>query len=220
MLCTERLALVSLCRGLVLAALSVVIALPSTYAASDANSSVDLAALVASWPARYAVSGVKTEPTYLEAIDVVRNGDIFAVRGGAPAFAERSVESVRVDGAGAIVHLVCPRGMDCSGTEPPSGFLATAAVIAAARQGKLSGPVEPVPFGNRMVVCIPAERIGIDQPILDPCLDEATGAVLAQRHRLTGAFDGPTLEPTSMKIVSNTGSSLYASLPTFMEQPQ
>jgi hypothetical protein len=53
-----------------------------------------------------------------------------------------------------------------------------------------------------MVVCVPAERIGLARPLFDPCFDSATGAALAQRHRLTGKFDGPSLEPTSVRIAS------------------
>jgi hypothetical protein len=36
--------------------------------------------------------------------------------------------------------------------------------------------------------------------VLDPCIDAASGAVIAQRHRRSGEFDGPSLDPWSITL--------------------
>jgi hypothetical protein len=207
-------------RRLAANAIVIAVALAASGAPAAAAAPVDLATLVASWPASFRVSGVKTEPTYLETLDIARNGDVFSVLGGAPAFAERSLESVRVDAAGKIAWISCPAPMDCTTPGPPSGFLATAAAVAAWRKGTLGGSATPVAFGARTVVCIPAEKLGVTAPILDPCFDQKTGAVLAQRHRLSGAFDGPTLEASTLKIAAPEPRVLSATLPKTMESTE
>jgi hypothetical protein len=90
--------------------------------------------------------------------------------------------------------------MRCDGTEPPSGFLASAAILAAIRGQQLSGRFPLLPYGGFALVCIPAERLGIQDAVLDPCIDAASGAVIAQRHRRSGEFDGPSLDPWSITL--------------------
>ena len=101
---------------------------------------------------------------------------------------------------GTLRDPACPAGLACMAAPVPAGFLATALLVAMARRGGLSGAAATAIFGGRAVICVPAERIGIVRPIFDPCFDRKTGAVLAQRHRLTGRFDGPSFEPTSVRI--------------------
>jgi hypothetical protein len=161
---------------------------------------LDLARWAAGLPLRFAVAGVKTEPTYQERVDITRDGDLFTLVGGAPAWAERSRESIVVARDGALRHAVCPAGMDCAAAPAPTGFLASALLVSALRRKLPLGVAATTAFGTRRVVCIPAQRIGVARPILDPCFDVATGAALAQRHRLTGRFDGPSLEPTSLRV--------------------
>jgi hypothetical protein len=36
--------------------------------------------------------------------------------------------------------------------------------------------------------------------VLDPCIDARSGAVMAQRHRRSGEFDGPSLDPWSITL--------------------
>jgi len=175
------------------------IALVPGVSLADDAAQIGIAKWILSRPAHYSITASKSEPTYLEAIDIDRSGDAFSVKGGAPAWAERSVEAISVSAEGELRHDVCPKAMTC-GDVPPSGFLATTAVLAAARAGSDLGYASPVPFGTRSVVCVPSEKIGIANPILDPCLDVETGAVLAQRHRRTGAFDGPSLDPWSVRV--------------------
>ena len=170
-------------------------------ASSSLNAApIDIARWVAALPTRYSAHGVKTEPTYQEVVDVRRDGDLFTLVGGAPGWAERSQESVAVSRDGALRYALCPPGMACGNA--PTGFLATATLLSAFRRGQLHGNAETAAFGGRQVVCVPAERIGIALPLFDPCFDLATGATLAQRHRLTGQFDGPSFEPTSVRIAS------------------
>lgn len=180
-------------------------------ASSDVDSStgnppepVRLAEIAASWTTSYTVTGTKTEPTYIEHVTITRNDDVFTVAGGAMVHMEPSVESVRLGNDGAIEHVVCPVSMDCSTPRPLTGFLATASVLSAARSGRLHGTVIPQSFGDRTVVCVPAEQIGVDDPVLDPCLDIETGAVLAQRHRRSGTYDGPTFDPWSVTVTATS----------------
>lgn len=161
---------------------------------------IDLRAWAASLPPRFSASGAKIEPTYMAAIDVVRDGDTVAVLGGAPAWAERSLEAVRIDADGEIAHTACPPGMACTGQPHPSGFLATASLIAAVRKGSLSGHAASQPYGPFAVVCVDAEKLAIPRPILDPCFELGSGAAITQRHRETGRFDGPILDPVTVRI--------------------
>lgn len=170
----------------------------------DTTEPVKLPEIAASWTQSYTVTGTKTEPTYIEHVTITRTDDVFTVAGGAMVHMEPSVESVRVGDDGTVEHIVCPASMDCSTPRPLTGFLATASVLSAARAGRLHGTVIPQSFGNRTVVCVPAEQIGVDDPVLDPCLDIETGAVLAQRHRRSGTYDGPTFDPWSVTVTATS----------------
>jgi len=182
---------------LVLQSLGVLAALSASRAHA---APVDLAHWAAGLPAHFSVHGVKTEPTYQEAVDIRRDGDVFTLIGGAPGWAERMQQSIVVSRDGTLRDPACPAGLACMAAPVPAGFLATALLVAMARRGGLSGAAATAIFGGRAVICVPAERIGIVRPIFDPCFDRKTGAVLAQRHRLTGRFDGPSFEPTSVRI--------------------
>ena len=178
--------------------LALVLAL--SVGAAHAAEKLDLARWAAALPKHYAVHGVKTEPTYEEVVDLSRDGDVFAVTGGAPGWAARSMESVSVSAAGVLLRRPCGAAEDCGLARPPSGFLAGAALIATQRRGALRGTGIAQRFGARHVVCIDAAELGYEQPILDPCFDRSTGAAIAQRHRMSGRFDGPTLEPSSLRF--------------------
>jgi hypothetical protein len=181
-----------------LLSLVTVLALVSGHAA-HAESAVDLALWAARLPLTFAVTGTKTEPTYQEAIDIRRDGDVFTVIGGAPRWAKRATESLRVTPDGTILEP-CHGDFYCKVENNPTGFLATALLVSAGRRHCLHGQVAPVRFGARALLCVPAETLGIVQPIFDPCFDRATGAVLAQRHRLSGRFDGPSLDASSVRV--------------------
>jgi hypothetical protein len=173
----------------------------AVLSASYANAAqIDLARWASSLPPRFSVHGIKTEPTYQEAVDIRREGDVFTLVGGAPSWETRSEQSIVVSGAGALRYGLCPAGASCAAAPIPTGFLATALLLSMLRRGQLHGVAATATFGAREIICIPAERVGIERPLLDPCFDRATGAVLAQRHRLTGSLDGPSLEPTSLHV--------------------
>ncbi|MFT4183917.1 MAG: hypothetical protein QM636_18590 [Rhizobium sp.] len=182
-------------------------------ACGQANAAeIDLRAWANSLPVAFSVSGVKNEPTYLAAIDIWRQGDRITIRGGAPAWMDRSVEAVDVHADGTMTHAICPAGMDCSGTSVAAGFLSTASVIAAARTGRLHGSVPVEAYGPFQVLCIPAEQLAIRDPILDPCFEISSGAAIAQKHRTSHRFDGPSLDPSSIGIDLSSKSSLPSSL--------
>lgn len=162
---------------------------------------VDLAVWAQHLPKYFHVQGSKVEPTYVAAIDIRRDGNVFSILGGAPAWMARSTETIEVDDHGTLRHLVCPKAMDCTKAPHPAGFLASAALIAATRAGTLSGEVQTEPYGSRDVVCIPGEKLGILQPILDPCFDVQNGAAIAQKNRFSGQFDGPSLDPVTLHIL-------------------
>jgi hypothetical protein len=169
-------------------------------AGAGAAPTIDIAVAQRSWGPRFVLTGTKTEPTYIEHIRLERDHDFFILQGGAPAGMASSRESVAVRFDGALAHVDCPAGMRCDGAEPPSGFLASAVILAAIRQQRLSGRFPLVPYGDLQLVCIPAERLGIQDAVLDPCVEARSGAVVAQRHRRSGEFDGPSLDPWSISL--------------------
>ena len=96
-----------------LALLVLASAFMSTWHAQARETSIDVAAWVARWPTRFDLSGGKSEPTYVEAINIDRRGNVFTAVGGAPAWEQRSVERVSIDSSGNVTHLVCPSGLNC-----------------------------------------------------------------------------------------------------------
>jgi hypothetical protein len=161
---------------------------------------IDLAAWVQTLPQQVHVTGSKVEPTYVAAIEVQRDGNVFSILGGAPAWMERSRETIGVDDAGVMRHLECPKGMDCAGVPRPAGLLSMAALIAKAKASTLTGRIPSERYGAWQVVCVPAETLGVAKPILDPCFDLASGVAIAQKNRFSGRFDGPSLDPLTLRI--------------------
>jgi hypothetical protein len=161
---------------------------------------IDIVAAEASWHSQFLLNGTKTEPTYIEHILLRRDGDVFVLEGGAPAGMAPSRESIMLRAGGTLTHLDCPAGMRCGGAAVPSGFLASATILAAIRGQELSGRFPLLPYGDFQLACIPAERLGIQDPVLDPCIDAQSGAVIAQRHRRSGEFDGPSLDAWSITL--------------------
>ena len=168
---------------------------------------VDLVSWAKALPQNFAASGSKNEPTYLAAIDISRDGDRFTIRGGAPAWMQRSVESVSVSADGAIAHDICPAGMDCRQAARPAGFLSGAALLAASRRGSLHGTAAVEAYGTYSVVCVPGEQLSITDPILDPCFEINSGAAIAEKHRTSHRFDGPSLDPVSVRIAIPSSKS-------------
>ena len=171
---------------------------------------IDLKTWVASWPDHYAVSGKKFELTYIQAIDIRRDGDAFSVTGGAPSWIERWTQTITVTPAGVLETPMCGAS-PCPGLSRPSGYLSTATMLALARTNSLSGQGDLRKFGSRWVVCVPGEVLGFAHPLLDPCFDRATGAVLAQWQRTSGRFDGPSLDPATVRIIVDEGKATAAS---------
>jgi hypothetical protein len=181
---------------------ALMIAAISLAAASavEAATTVDIEAVAASWSPQFVLTGTKTEPTYIEHVRLERDGNLFILEGGAPAGMRPSRESVVLGQDGALRHVDCPEGMRCDETEPPSGFLASAVILAAIRQQRLSGHFPVLSYGGLEVLCIPADRLGVQDAVLDPCVEVHSGAVVAQRHRRSGEFDGPSLDPWSINV--------------------
>jgi len=167
---------------------------------AQAAERIPLAPWAAQLPGHFVAHGVKTEPTYEEAVDISRDGDVFAVTGGAPGWAARLTESVVVSATGEVSRRPCASGVDCRDARPPSGFLATAALVAAARRGALAGTVGAEAFGPWRVICVDAVKLGYADPILDPCFEIRTGAAIAEKHRRNRRFEGPTLDPSSIRF--------------------
>ena len=169
------------------------------FAAARAEE-IDVAAWARSLPPSFSVAGDKVEPTYAAFVEIRRDHDVISVVGGAPAWMERSRESIAVDAEGVMRHIDCPKGMDCRGAPRPAGFLATASLLAASRRGELSGRLPTEAYGAFEVVCVPAEALGVEQPILDPCFERGSGAAIAQKSRFSHRFDGPSLDPYTLHI--------------------
>jgi hypothetical protein len=174
--------------------------LVASLSGADAGERIALAGWASRLPNRFVVHGVKTEPTYQEAIDLTRDGDVFAATGGAPGWAERLTERVEVATDGAVRRQPCAARPSCVDARPPSGFLATAALVASVRRGRLAGFGQALPYGAWRVVCVDADALGLEAPLLDPCFELRSGAAIAQRHRVSGGFDGPSLAPESIRF--------------------
>lgn len=185
---------------------------------SAAETSLDLAGWAKALPTHFAIAGVKTEPTYQVAVEIWRDGDRVVIRGGAPQWMARSVEGVTVDQDGVIAHDICPPGMRCDGPARPAGFLSTAALIAASKTGSLSGQVPVEAYGPWRVVCLPGETLGVARPILDPCFEIGSGAAIAEKNRDSQAFDGPVLEPSSIRL-DLTGAAGLQPVPSAQRLP-
>ena len=178
-----------------------------TVGCGDSPDTVVPADVVTSWTDDFTVRAAKTEPTFVERLTYSRHGDQFALDAvSSDGDLGRIVVEVAPDGA--VTPLSCRPGTDCDGPWS-TGFLATAAVVSAARTGRLVGEGDVERFADRPVVCIPAEVLGARQPPLDPCLDTATGAVLAHRHRSDGSFDGPTPDPGSVFVDTTADIALF-----------
>jgi len=162
---------------------------------------IDLAPLAAAWPASFELRGTKTEPTWVESVRFVRQGDLFVLEGGGLPEGEQVVEAVRVTADGRIIRVACPQHMNCGDTRPMTGFLALAELVAAQRRGAAPAVAATVTYAGRDLACLPAERLGVADPVIDPCFDLATGAVLAQRTRTDLTFSGPTLDAASIRFV-------------------
>jgi hypothetical protein len=168
--------------------------------AVEAAPTIDISEAAGSWGARFILIGTKTEPTYVEHIRLERDGNLFILQGGAPAGMAPSRESIALDASNTLRHVDCPPGMRCDAIDLPSGFLASAAILAALRQQRLSGRFPVVSYGGLELICIPADRLGVQDAVLDPCVEVRSGAVIAQRHRRSGEFDGPSLDPWSISL--------------------
>ena len=100
-------------------------ALMATCHTQAQDASIDVAAWVKNWPARFSVVGGKSEPAYVEAINIDRHGDVFTTIGGAPAWEKRAVETVSISPAGKVTRVACPSGIDCQ-VRPAVSFLPSA----------------------------------------------------------------------------------------------
>jgi hypothetical protein len=167
----------------------------------EATPTLDIVTAADAWETRFILNGTKTEPTYIEQIRLERDGDLFILEGGAPAGMAQSRASVFVDPKGLLQFIDCPNGMSCETTETPTGFLASAVILAALRQHRLFGRFPVFWYGGLALVCIPADRLGVENAVLDPCVEAYSGAVIAQRHRRSGEFDGPSLDPWSIELL-------------------
>lgn len=200
-------------RRLAVHAMALVLLVQFPLARRASADTIDLATTVMHWPAGFDLRGSKTEPTWVEYVRVLRHGDFFVLEGGGLYGAEQTVEAVRVTPAGRVQHVTCPPIMECGSGTPLSGFLAVAELLGSARRGELAGRIATVPFGDRRVFCLPAERLGVVEPILDPCFDVTTGAVLAQRARTDQSFSGPTLDVATLRFVDPPEAPPATALP-------
>lgn len=174
-------------------------------AAATGDRVVPLAPLVAQWPDSYVLNGAKSEPLYTEDIRVRRDGNEFSLRirvtaqGDAAFGTQESAVQVAPDGTVAWTEG-CPKpGALCADDTQLRGFLGAAALIGLARAGRLPETgVERELYGDE-VVCIEDSALHPDAPAaivrLDPCVDPATGAVVAHWSPDSAAFVGATLAP-------------------------
>lgn len=184
--------------GAAVAASAVLVATALTGCAA-ADTTPDLAQIVASWPDAFQVSGTKAEPLYTELIHVSREGDVFDLRidalGQGDAALGTQISQVRVHADGTVEWLRdCA---DCAEGREVRGFLATAAIVGLAREGRLPATGTAREVHGTAVICVDDAALHPDaEPssvTLDPCFDRATGAVVAHWSPDSGAFVGATL---------------------------
>jgi hypothetical protein len=206
-------------RRLLTSAAVAVALLAGLVGASDAPRSAPatLAATVTSWPDEYMVTGTKTEPTYIEYVRFGRRGDLFGLeidivaQGNHPGGRTRTVLSVSP--RGVVTRLGCGRPT-CAVEQPPHGFLATAWVLALHRRSDLRAPIRHRDFAGRTLLCLDDVALGTTRPVMDPCLDSATGAAPAQLSRLNPTrFAGPTLDETGIDITLRAADDLFVPSP-------
>ena len=187
-------------------ALAVVFGAFGVVAFAGGRGSVDLADVAANWNEDWTVVGNKTEPTYTYSVEYGRVGDRFFLEG--QAFGESwGVVELDVDSAGKVSVEACPPTMRCDRAMPIS-FLTGAAVLGLARRGELQGDGHVMVYAGQEVVCIPAGSLGVDELVLEPCLDVETGAMLAFRHLKSGLFEGPTLDEYSVEFATGPDAPL------------
>ena len=168
-----------------------------------------------SWPRHYEVSATHSEPQYVEHVRLLRSGSNFVLIGGVSLRDVPLRMKVQVGSDGSIrgtdatgQEIVCPDAVAVPCALPLRGFLASAAVLAAARRGAMPRVLVRALYAGRCVVCVDAAQIAtaaapspaLEPPIVDPCLDARTGAVLAFRHRRSEHFEGASLDPESIRI--------------------
>ncbi|MEV7692154.1 hypothetical protein AB0N73_02355 [Microbacterium sp. NPDC089189] len=166
---------------------------------------VELATVVASWPAAYEATGMKSEPLYTEHIAVSRDDDTFRVRievlgqGDAALGTQDSTVRVADDGTVSWVSGCTKTPALCADDTQLRGFLATAALVGLDRQGRLPATGTARDLHGTAVVCVADADLHPDAAPatvrLDPCFDRATGAVVGHYSPGSDAFVGATLAP-------------------------
>lgn len=173
--------------------------------AAVASSPVVLAPIVSEWPEQFVVTGAKSEPLYTEHIRISRAADTFTAQievlsqGDTALGTQRSAVKVHPDGTIEWLHGCTKQPSHCASDPALRGFLATAAVVALARDGRLPAEATAREVHGTRVVCVDDAALHPDAaPVtvrLDPCFDRDTGAVLAHWSHESSAFVGATLAP-------------------------
>jgi hypothetical protein len=196
---------VAVCVVAVVGACGVGAAAAAAGAATAGSDPLALAAVVADWPARYTVEGSKSEPLYTERIRIDRDGDdvrlrIDVIGQGDEAFGtQQSAVHVGQDGTVVWTDGCTKTPAACADDTQLRGFLATAALVGLARQGRLPAHAVARDVHGTPAVCVDDAALHPDAPPaavrLDACFDRATGAVLAHWSPDSAAFVGATLAP-------------------------
>ena len=108
-------------------------------------------------------------------------------------------ESIVIDAGSTLRHIDCPARMRCDTANPPSGFLASAVILSAIRQQRLSGRYPILPTANGCFASRPSSWACMSRA--RPLREIHSGAVIAQRHRRSGEIDGPSLDPWSIESI-------------------
>lgn len=181
----------------------------TTPPAADPRGTTLRALDVEHWPSRYEMTGTRSEPIYASRLRLRRDGDWFALSGGAPGGEAPARLTVHVAADGALTGRdASGRSIRCASSTrcalPLQGYLAAAAAISAWRRGAAPRIVAWTRFAGRVAACLDAAELAPpvdgERPTVDPCLDRATGAVLAFRHRRTGRFEGASPDPDSLQL--------------------
>lgn len=160
------------------------------------------------WHQNYTVTGLKTEPTYVEDITYGRWGNRFAVRASVNGSLLGYTE-IWLGSSGEASVQRCSAGLKCR-PFPPSGYLVTVSVLAASYRHYLHSVGRVFSYRGRKIICLESPVPGVQvSKVGSPCFDSETGAYIAERSGK--GFGGPMVDSWSLRLSLRPEPSLFRS---------
>lgn len=209
-----------LCAVVLIAGITASVAAAANGPTADRPELRDFATIVDAWPDSYTVTATKSEPGYVEHITTSRDGDAFALRIALEAQGSNaggtSLATVQVGADGAVRWTSGCAAADCEDDQTLRGFLATASVLSAAREGRLPATAVIRRLGDHEVACVADGDLfpgATSRAQLDPCFSVQTGAVLGHYSDVNATFVGATMAPGSIAESGSPDTDLFTTPP-------